>query len=112
MDFDPARRAAEKQASRDADQRALESGEKSREELSRENSLFAFPNVEVDLKGAQALVWHGARAAEKQASRDADQQALESGAKSREELRRECGLLSFRKVKVHYTGVRPGKVSP
>jgi len=51
------------------------------------------------------------RAAEKLASRDADQQALDSGAKSRDELRHERGLLSFRKVKVHYAGVRRGASS-
>jgi len=34
------RRKAEKQKSRDEDQHALDSGEKSREELHRENSLF------------------------------------------------------------------------
>jgi hypothetical protein len=47
---------------------------------------------------------HHRRSAEKQASREADQRALESGEKSREELRRECGLLSFRNVKVYYAG--------
>jgi hypothetical protein len=38
--YDPAERAREKQASRDADARALASGEKSREQLTRENGLF------------------------------------------------------------------------
>lgn len=35
--FDPEARAAEKQASRDVDEAALASGEKSREDLRREN---------------------------------------------------------------------------
>jgi hypothetical protein len=39
--FDPAERAAEKQASRDDDARALASGAKSREQLRRENSMFS-----------------------------------------------------------------------
>lgn len=34
-------RAAEKQASRDADARALETGEKTREQLRQENNMFA-----------------------------------------------------------------------
>lgn len=41
--FDPEERAREKQASRDEDARALASGEKSREQLKKENSAFAFP---------------------------------------------------------------------
>jgi hypothetical protein len=41
--FDPEERAREKQASRDEDARALASGEKSREQLCRENGAFAFP---------------------------------------------------------------------
>jgi len=39
--FDPAQRAAEKQASRDADARALAAGAKSREQLCLENDMFA-----------------------------------------------------------------------
>ncbi len=39
--FDPKARAAEKQASRDADDTALASGAKSRDELRRENGAFA-----------------------------------------------------------------------
>jgi hypothetical protein len=39
--FDPAKRAAEKQASREDDARALASGAKSREQLRRENSMFS-----------------------------------------------------------------------
>jgi hypothetical protein len=39
--FDPAKRAAEKQASRDADARALATGQKTREQLRLENDMFA-----------------------------------------------------------------------
>jgi hypothetical protein len=44
-------RAAEKAASREADARALASGEKTREQLRAENGAFAFPRerVRVDL---------------------------------------------------------------
>lgn len=42
-----AQRAREKAASRDADQRALESGEKTREQLRVENGAFAFPRDRV-----------------------------------------------------------------
>jgi hypothetical protein len=38
----------EKQASRDADDRALASGKKSREELRRENGLFVFPRAKIN----------------------------------------------------------------
>lgn len=41
MIYNPKDRALEKQASRDADELALKSGLKSREQLSRENSPFA-----------------------------------------------------------------------
>ena len=47
------RRAHEKQASRDEDLRALESGEKSVEQLNAENAKFAFPGVVVDIRGAK-----------------------------------------------------------
>lgn len=47
--FDPAERAREKQASRDEDARALASGEKTVEQLRRENSAFAFPRDRVRL---------------------------------------------------------------
>jgi len=40
-----------KQASRDEDERALAGGEKSREELRRENSIFAPAEVRVELRG-------------------------------------------------------------
>jgi hypothetical protein len=42
--YDPKQRAAEKEASRAADARALATGEKSREQLWRENGHFAFTN--------------------------------------------------------------------
>jgi hypothetical protein len=53
--FDPQERAREKQLSRDADAHALASGEKSRDELRRENGHFAFRNVRVTLRGAKPL---------------------------------------------------------
>jgi hypothetical protein len=53
--LDPEERAREKQLSREADARALASGEKSRDELRRENGHFAFPNVRVSLRGAKPL---------------------------------------------------------
>jgi len=46
---------AEKQRSRDEDRRALESGQKSREQLQRENALFAGMKVRIDLDRAKAL---------------------------------------------------------
>lgn len=45
--FDPAERAREKQASRDADARALLSGEKTRAQLKAENGAFAFPRARI-----------------------------------------------------------------
>jgi len=53
--FDAQERAREKQASRDADARALASGEKSRDDLLRENGHFVFPKVRVSLLGAKPL---------------------------------------------------------
>lgn len=48
--------AAAKQASRDADAHALASGAKTREQLRRENSIFApFKNVRVRIEGAKPL---------------------------------------------------------
>ncbi|MEI7706377.1 MAG: hypothetical protein WCK73_17465 [Deltaproteobacteria bacterium] len=49
------RRKAEKQRSRDEDRRALGSGQKSREQLQQENSLFAGMKVRIDLDRAKAL---------------------------------------------------------
>jgi hypothetical protein len=43
--FDPHERAREKAASREADVRAIASGEKSAEQVRRENASFAFNNV-------------------------------------------------------------------
>ena len=53
--FNPKERSREKQRSRDEDARALASGEKSREELQRENGHFSFPNARVSLRGAKPL---------------------------------------------------------
>jgi hypothetical protein len=51
--FDPRERQAEKQASRDADARALRSGELSEAELHRRNGLLAVPreSLRVDFAG-------------------------------------------------------------
>lgn len=48
--FDPEQRAREKQASRDEDERALASGQKSREQLKHENGAFAFPRDRLRLE--------------------------------------------------------------
>jgi hypothetical protein len=53
--FDPQERARAKQISRDVDARALASGEKSRDELRRENGHFAFRMVRVTIRGATPL---------------------------------------------------------
>jgi hypothetical protein len=53
--FDPKERAREKQRSREEDARALASGEKSREELQRENGHFVFANVRISLRGSKPL---------------------------------------------------------
>jgi hypothetical protein len=53
--FDPKERAREKQRSREDDARALASGEKSPEELQRENGHFSFPNARVSLRGSKPL---------------------------------------------------------
>ncbi len=50
--FDPKVRAAEKQASREADEAALASGAKSREDLRRENGAFALLRVRPDFAAA------------------------------------------------------------
>jgi hypothetical protein len=54
--LDLGERAREKQRSREDDARALASGEKSREQLRRENGHFAFSKVRVSLRGAKPLV--------------------------------------------------------
>jgi hypothetical protein len=51
--FDPDERAREKAASREADARALASGEKSREQLRVENGAFGFPRDRVRLDFTQ-----------------------------------------------------------
>lgn len=55
--FDPRVRAQEKQASRVADERDLNSGRKSAEELRRENELFApfAGSVRIDLAASRSL---------------------------------------------------------
>jgi len=53
--LDPQGRAREKQQSREDDARALASGEKSAEQLRRENGHFAFPRVRISLRGAKPL---------------------------------------------------------
>jgi hypothetical protein len=53
--FDPHARAEEKQRSREEDRLALERGDKTLDELRRENGLFAFPHVRIDLDGAESL---------------------------------------------------------
>jgi hypothetical protein len=45
----------EKQASRDADERDLRSGRKSREQLARENGIFHGRRFRVDFKSAKRL---------------------------------------------------------
>ena len=54
--YNPAERAREKAASREADERALASGAKSRQQLSRENGAFAFPpeRIRLDLSRAKS----------------------------------------------------------
>jgi hypothetical protein len=53
--LDPEERRREKQRSRDEDARALASGEKSREQLQRENGHFSFPNARISLRGTKPL---------------------------------------------------------
>jgi hypothetical protein len=53
--FDPNERAREKQASRDEDSRALAAGEKTREQLKRENGLVVARNVRISLRGSKPL---------------------------------------------------------
>lgn len=48
------RRKAEKQRSRDEDQRALQSGQKSQEQLRQENGLFSGVKVRVEFDKAKA----------------------------------------------------------
>lgn len=53
--FDPSVRAEEKRRSREEDELALQRGEKTRDDLRRENGLFAFVHVRIDLDGAESL---------------------------------------------------------
>jgi hypothetical protein len=53
--YDPHERAFEKQASRDGDARALAAGEKSRDQLRRENCMFWGADLRPDLDGAESL---------------------------------------------------------
>jgi hypothetical protein len=53
--FNPKERAREKQRSREEDARALASGEKSPEDLQRENGHFSFPNARISLRGSKPL---------------------------------------------------------
>ncbi len=53
--FDPAARAEEKQRSREEDELALSRGEKTQDEMRRENGLFVFARVRIDLDGAESL---------------------------------------------------------
>jgi hypothetical protein len=53
--FDPKERARQKRASRDEDARALASGEKTREQLKRENGHFVFPRVRISARGSKPL---------------------------------------------------------
>lgn len=53
--YDFKARALEKQQSRDKDAHALASGEKTLEDLRRENGHFSFKNVRISLRGAKPL---------------------------------------------------------
>lgn len=53
--FDPTARDEEKRRSREEDELALQRGDKTRDELRRENGLFAFVHVRIDLDGAEEL---------------------------------------------------------
>jgi hypothetical protein len=47
--LDTTARAKEKQLSREADERAIASGEKSQNQIRRENGFFAFPKVRIHI---------------------------------------------------------------
>lgn len=53
--IDPDERAREKQKSRDEDEQALASGEKTQEQLRRENGHFSFLRVRINYAGARSL---------------------------------------------------------
>ena len=52
--YDPKKRAEEKRLSREEDARAIASGEKSREQLRRENGAFGFAPSEVRIYPGRA----------------------------------------------------------
>ena len=54
-EFAPKERAREKQRSREDDARALASGEKTREQLRKENGLVLARNVRISLRGTKPL---------------------------------------------------------
>lgn len=53
--FSPIDRAAQKQRSREDDRQALLSGQKTREQLCKENGHFVFRNVRISLRGSRPL---------------------------------------------------------
>lgn len=53
--YDPLERAKEKQASRDQDEKDLESGAKTRDQLRRENGIFYGLKVRINFEGAKSL---------------------------------------------------------
>jgi hypothetical protein len=53
--FDPVARAAEKRASREEDERALASGEITREQLCRRNYIFYGLKTRISLRGSKPL---------------------------------------------------------
>ena len=53
--YDPQNRAEQKQASRDADERALATGEKTSEQLKRENGIFHGMKFRMDLSSVERL---------------------------------------------------------
>ena len=55
LTFDPAQRAAEKEASREEDREALVTNAKSAEVLRAENGKFAFPKAVVNWSSARRL---------------------------------------------------------
>jgi hypothetical protein len=53
--FDQKKRGLEKQRSREEDARAIASGEKTLEELGRENGHFSFPRIRISFEGSRPL---------------------------------------------------------
>lgn len=54
-EYDPAERAKEKQESRERDEEALRSGEKTQEQLRKENGWFSSIKFKIDFAGAKKL---------------------------------------------------------